>query len=143
LKVSGWPSFALWALIGVIYAIACFAMMPIGMALLVIAIATTIAAGCNLEVWPEITGLAAGPALVLAWIALRSWSLPVCPAGAAAGVAISASASGSIQSGSMLSTERIAECMAIHASLLLFAALVLFCSALLGYVLVSRRQRVR
>jgi hypothetical protein len=137
-KLSGWPSFALWALIGVMYALACLAMTGIGMGILLIAVATTIAAGRNLEVWPDITGLATGPALVLAWVGLRSWSLPLCGPGEGAGVALNASASSSIEVGSMLATERIAECTAIHASPLLCAALVLFCSSLMGYVLIAR-----
>jgi hypothetical protein len=139
MKVSGWPSFALWALIGVMYALACLAMTSVGMGILLIAVATTIAAGRNLEVWPDITGLVAGPALVLAWVGVRSWSLPICGPGEAAGIALSASVSSSIEVRSVLATERIAECTAIHASPLLCTALVLFCSSLMGYVLIARR----
>jgi hypothetical protein len=141
MRVSGWPSFTSWSLVGVIYALACLAMMSIGIFILLVAILATMAAARNLKVWPEIFGLAAGPATVCACVGFRAWSLSACGAGEQPGVVVSASGSVSLPSGTLMQTERIAECTSVNAPLLTCIALALVAAALIAYAVISRRTR--
>jgi hypothetical protein len=141
MSVSGWPSFTLWGLVGVLYAFACLAMMSIGVFILLIAILATIAAARSLNAWPDIIGLAPGAATVFAWIGFRTWPLPDCGPGEQPGIALSASAASSFQSGRFTRTERIAECASLDAALLTCTAIVLLAAALIAYAVISRRTR--
>lgn len=141
MRVSGWPSFTLWALVGILYAFACLAMMSIGIFMLFVAILTTIVAARNLRVWPEILGLAAGPATVCAWVGFRAWSLSVCGPGEQPGVVVSASGSMSFPSGTLIQSGRIAECTSLNAPLLTCMALSLLAATVVAYAVLSRRKQ--
>jgi hypothetical protein len=138
MRVSGWLSFTVWALVGVIYAFASLAMMSIGVFILIIAVLTTIAAARNLNVWPSILGLAASPAAMLAWIGLRTWSLSPCGPNERPGATFSASASDLLEPGTFVQTAQMAECTSVDAQLLVGMAFALLVAALIAYVVTSR-----
>ena len=139
MKASGWPGFTLWALVGVLYAFACLGMMSIGVFILFVAIGATIAAARTLKAWPEIFGLAAGPALLLGWIAFRAWPLPTCGPGQRDGTIASEAASYSYQTGSFTETVRIMGCTSVNAPLLMGTALVVLAAAVTAYAVISAR----
>lgn len=133
--------FMLWALVGVLYAFACLAMMSIGMFILVVAIASTIAAACTLRVWPEIIGLAIGPAAAFLWMAFRTWSMPLCGPGERIGTVVAAaSGSWSLRAGAFKESVHIRGCTELNSQVLLVTGVVLIIAAVAAYVAVLRRR---
>jgi hypothetical protein len=138
MKMSGWPGFALWALVGGLYALACLAMMSIGVFILFIAIVTTIVATRTLRVWPEIIGLAVGAPATLAWVAARAWGLPQCGPGQRQSVLASASGWSQASSGTFTETVQLG-CTEFNVSALLWSAVLLAAVAISAYAAAKRR----
>jgi hypothetical protein len=138
MKMSGWPGFTLWALVGGLYALACLAMMSIGVFILFIAIVTTIVATRTLRVWPEIIGLAVGAPATLAWVAARAWGLPQCGPGQRQNVVASASGWSQASSGTFTETVRLG-CTEFNVSALLWSAVLLAAVAIIAYAAAKRR----
>jgi hypothetical protein len=146
MRVSGWSAFLLWGLVGGLYALACLAMMSIGIYILLIAIVTTIVATRTLKVWPEILGLAVGAPAAILWIAVRAWDLPRCGPGERDGVAISAvSGSWSVETGAYSETYsetgRIG-CTELEVRFLVWTASALAAATLVAYIRARNRARM-
>jgi hypothetical protein len=140
MRVSGWSGFLLWGLVGGLYALACLAMMSIGIYILVIAIVTTIVATRTLRVWPEILGLGVGAPAAIMWIAVRAWDLPRCGPGERDGVAaVSASGSWSVQTGAYSETGRVG-CTELEVRFLIWTAIALAAATLVAYIRARRRR---
>jgi hypothetical protein len=135
MRVSGWPGFLLWGLVGGIYGIAYLGMMSIGIYILIVAIVTTIVATRQLRVWPEILGLAAGPAVVMMRVAQLSWHVPRCGPGEQPHFATSASGVGNAATGAYSETVHFSGCTDLAAGPLLWSAITLSAAALIAYVL--------
>jgi hypothetical protein len=138
MRMTGWPGFLLWALVGVLYAFACLAMMSIGVFILVIAIITTIVATRTLRVWPEIIGLALGAPALLSWVAFRSLGLPLCGPGERPGLS-SAVGSGSIRDGTFTATVQLG-CTELNAQSLMWTSVVIAAAAIGAYIAARRRK---
>jgi hypothetical protein len=130
MRMTGWPGFLLWALVGVLYAFACLAMMSIGVFILVIAIITTIVATRTLRVWPEIIGLALGAPALLSWVAFRALGLPLCGP-----VAVG---SGSVQLGTFSETVQLG-CTELNAQSLMWTAAAVATAAVVAYIAARHR----
>lgn len=137
MRVTGWPGFLLWALVGVLYAFACLAMMSIGVFILVIAIITTIVATRTLRVWPEIIGLALGAPAFLSWVAFRALGLPLCGPGERPGVSIAAG-SGSVRLGTFSETVQLG-CTELNAQSLMWTAAAVATAAVVAYIAARHR----
>ena len=137
MKVSGWPGFMLWALVGVLYGIAYLGMMTIGIFILIVAVVTTIVAFRNLRAWPEVLGITAGPAVMMMRLASLNWNLRTCASGEQAHVVASASASYSMQSGSIVqlgqASRQILGCTSLDAHMLMYSGVGIAVCTLLAY----------
>ena len=138
MRMTGWPGFLLWALVGGLYALACLAMMSIGLFILVVAIVTTIVAARTLRVWPEIIGLALGAPAFMMWIAFRAWDLPRCGPGEQPGVSIAAG-SGSVRLGTFTETVRFG-CTELNTQVLKWTASALATAAVVAYIAARYRK---
>jgi hypothetical protein len=141
MRVSGWSGVLLWGLVGGLYALACLAMMSIGIYILPIAIVTTIVATRTLRVWPEILGLAVGAPAAIMWIAVRAWDLPRCGPGERDGVTVSASGSWSVQTGAYSEAMRIG-CTELEVRFLIWTAIALAAATLVAYIRARNRARI-
>ena len=127
-------------LVGGLYALAFLGMMSIGIYILVIAIVTTILVARRSRVWPEIIGLATSPAAAMLWIAFRAWALPQCGPGERDNLTMSASGSGSLQSGTYSETVHFAGCTSLDAGVLMWSGILLVSATLVAYIVVRFRK---
>ena len=64
MRRSGWPAFALWGVVGTLFALAVVGVASIGVLVLPIAALAAVLAAHSLHAGPELLGLLAGPAAV-------------------------------------------------------------------------------
>jgi hypothetical protein len=138
MRMTGWPGFFLWALVGGLYALACLAMMSIGVFILVIAIVTTIVATRTLRVWPEIIGLALGAPAFLSWVAFRALGLPQCGPGERPGISMVAG-SGNVRLGTYTETVQLG-CTELNAQSLVWTAAAISIAAVVAYIAARHRK---
>lgn len=143
MQISGWASFARWALVGGLYALVYLGILSIGILVLPIAIIATIAAARRCSVWPEILGVAIGPALVMMRLGSMNSALRRCDPGEAPYVHSSASGSGSVATGTYTEIRHVEGCVAIDAQLLMWSGVALAVAALGVYFAVQYRARAR
>ena len=139
MRLNGWPGFVLWALLGIVYALGGLAMMSIGIYIIVLATILTIVASRTLQVWPEIIGLAIGPAAAMLWIARRAWDLPRCGPGEQPGVSVSASSSLITEPGNYSEVVQFG-CTALDVRSLLWTGIAIGGATLIAYIAARSRR---
>jgi hypothetical protein len=143
MRMSGWPGFQMWALVGVLWGFTALAMMSIGIFLLPVAIGATVLVARRVATWPDILGLASAPAFAMGFLAWRFWSSAKCGAGDSAIAMSAGSGTYSLQSGSLRMSEtiRFTACTDLDVNMLALGAGACIAAAVVAYLL-ARSVRI-
>ena len=141
-RVSGWPGFLLWALVGVLYGLTYLGVLSIGLFVLPIAIIVTLVAARRVGIWPEILGVVLGPAAALIRLASLNWGIPQCAPAEQPHMETSVAGTGSLASGTYSQTVRFEGCDTLDAGLLMWSAVAL-ATASLAIFIVARYRGLR
>ena len=141
MKLSGWAGLALWALVGCLYALVYLGILSIGIFVLPVAIVATIAVARRCAVWPEILGMAIGPALAMMRLGSMNSRFRSCAPGEQSHARAGASGSGSAVTGIYSETAHLEGCVTGNAQLLMWSGVALAVAALAIYLIVRYRAR--